>query len=1033
MPNRILLVSMLLLSAAFAHAQKNLKFEHLTIEDGLSQGTVESIIQDSRGFIWFATRDGLNRYDGRDFKVFKHVRDDTSSLSNNFTRRIIEDSDGFLWVCTKNGLNRFDPDTERFQRYYNLPGNGNSLSSNNVLRVCQDKSGLLWIGTWGGGLNSLDVSTRRFKRYHVELADSVFERGNIINSIYEDRKGTIWVGAITGLFSSTDQMEFKHHAISDARFNGVRDNIVICIVEDESGALWLGTYSGLLKYEPQTGQVSRFSLDPADPKNLNRNQVRFLSAVGVKGDQQLWLGTNNSGLAIFDKTSKSFDFVTHKSSDAGSIGHNSLWCAYEDRSGTIWLGTDGKGIEKLSPMSARFPHISAEPNNKKKLSESSIWSFTEDRDGNLWVGTNTGVEVLRAGSQNWQRPARSNLPSEAIYAMLQDRRGHLWFAGATSGLYRIQSFTAAEIEGDRLQVRNYRHDSANPASLSADRLFSLYEDRAGSIWVGTVDEGVALLDPRKEEFTHFKPNQNDTNSIRGTGVECIYQDHEGRFWFGTSANGLNRLDYATKNFTYYSHNPAVANSLSNNHVNSILQDKNDILWIATGEGLNCLNSQEGTFKHYFESAGLPNSYIYGLLQADDGAIWLSTNSGLARFDPMAETFRNFSIKDGLQSKEFNAGAYYRSPRGELFFGGHNGFNRFFPRSVQRNPHVPPVVLTAFTTLNKPAELDRAIYSTQTVSLSHRDYFFSFEFAALDYWAPERNQYRYRMEGLDLDWIDAGTRNFVTYTNLDAGDYVFRVSGSNSDQIWNEDGAALKIKILPPFWQTWWFYILVSILVLGMIYSLYSYRVNRLLDMERLRTRISSDLHDELATNLSTIAMFSRIVQESSSGKDTTKDRSLLTRIQELSQESVSSIRDIIWAISSRPETLNSLLTRLQDFVKVACKARNIQLNFDIPEASTLPQKNLSPETRQHLWLLLKESVNNILKHADCTKLQISFSYQHRLLKIIIQDDGKGFDPMARHDGNGLQTMKMRTQELGGRLSINSELGSGTHIKIQVPA
>ncbi len=1016
---------------------QTLKFEHLTVDDGLTQGSVEGIIQDNRGFIWFCTRDGLNRYDGRGFKTFKHDRNDEGSLSNNFVRQMVPGRASEYWIATKYGLNRFDPDTERFTSFHHDPADPTSLSSDNIMRVLLDHAGTLWVGTWGGGLNSLDEGDTTFSVYATELDDAQFARGNIINAIVETRDHTLWVAAITGLYSSAaDRSRFVRHELADDVYSGGRDNIVVCFYEGQDGTLWLGTYTGLIRYQPRTGEIRRYPLEPDDPKNVSANQIRFIVPPPTPATDQLWIGTASRGLILFDTESGKMTRHRHNAANPASIAHNALWSAFEDRGGTMWIGTAGRGVDKISPMSSRFEHFSQESVRDPGLNSNSIWSFCEDRAGNLWLGTDRGLSLYHKQQSVWRSVIHvagdeSSIGDGPVYSILEDRRGRIWFATGSAGLSRLAGPDKNGNYGN-FTFEHFRNDPDNPASLSADRLFSLYEDRAGRIWIGTVDEGVDVYTPGTNTFAHFRPDKENPNSISENGVECIYQDSAGIYWFGTLAGGLNRLDYGTRTFRHYKNDPADPRSLSSNHVTCIIEDAQQNLWIATADGLNRLHPDQDDFDHYFEADGAPNSYIYGLVPDAAGDFWLSTNYGLARFRPETATFRNFTTRDGLQANEFNAGAFYRSPRGELFFGGHNGFNRFTASNILDNPNPPPVVLTSFQIRGRPAPLKSAIYATEALELSYRDYSFSFEFASLDFWAPERNRYQHMMVGLDDEWVDAGNRNFVNYTHLDPGSYVFRVRASNGDGVWNQTGVAVPIRITPPFWKRLWFLGLASLVVALAVYNLYRYRVRRLLEIERLRTRISADLHDDIANNLSSIATFSGLIEIEQAADNHEHSAQLLTRIRELAEDSVGSIRDIIWAINPATETLSSLLLRLRDRLVASCRIHQVELRFEYPALGELPDNNLAPEQRQHLWLLFKEVINNTFKHAQASQMTFSAEFANNRLNVSFADDGCGFDMSAQNEGNGLITMRMRAQKLGGELTTDSGPGRGTTVRISVP-
>jgi len=429
---------------------------------------------------------------------------------------------------------------------------------------------------------------------------------------------------------------------------------------------------------------------------------------------------------------------------------------------------------------------------------------------------------------------------------------------------------------------------------------------------------------------------------------------------------------------------------------------------------------------------LPDNFVKSILPDERGNLWLGTDKGLSRFHPQNGTFKNFTVKDGLISNQFLSGAYFKNAEGRMFFGGEGGAIAFHPDSLADRSYIPPVAITQFKVFDRPLPLPAAVSALDHLELSYQQNFFSFEFVALDYTVPAKNQYAYKLEGFDEDWIRAGARRYASYTNVDPGEYVFRVRGANSDGVWNEAGASIKILIAPPFWKTWWFRALATAFVGLAIYGLYRYRVRRLLKMERLRTRIAADLHDEIAGNLSSIAMFGKIVQDETAtpGAQNLARAEMLQRIIALSQESVTSIREIIWAIDPKPETIHDLLMRVRDFAVNACRAQNIILKFELLHEAQLPQKNLSPEQRKHLWLLLKEAINNALKHSGGTALELRALYESGHLTISLIDNGVGMNGTnnaTRFSGKGLGTMKSRAEQLHGALEIFPHPTGGTAV------
>ncbi|MDM8550663.1 two-component regulator propeller domain-containing protein [Desulfobacterales bacterium HSG2] len=848
----LLLVVLLISTQATTYAQggdnpsplpppdKFIKFDHLTTENGLSNDSVWGMTQDSDGFMWFGTFDGLNRYDGSDIKVFRHDPDDPHSLSDNTIRGLHVDQIGTLWIGTwGNGLNRFDRAAEQFIRYRHDPDDPRSLSHDAVRTVYEDRAGTLWVGTMGG-LNRFDRDTQQFTRY-LHDPDNPNSLGHtIVWSVYEDHAGVLWIGTDGGLDRFNPAMEhFTHYLHKSDDPKSLSHNSVRSICEDGSGTLWVGTLGGLNRFDRATGQVIRYQHDPADPASLSHNSV-FL----VYEDQGgiLWIGTWGGGLNRFHRDTETFTSYHSNSADPYSLTNDNVYLIHEDQTGMAWIATDGGGVNKLDRGGKPFRHYRSIPGDPNSLSHNAVRAIYEGRAGMIWIGTNSG------GLNKFDRQAEhfthykydpddpDSLRNNSVWAIHEDRTGLLWLGGFDSGLNKF--------EGDTEKFTHYRHDSANPNSLSSNNIFAIYEDRAGILWVGTWGGGLNRFERETEQFVSYRHDPTSPDTLSHNQVTTIYQDRAGVFWIGTMG-GLNQFDPESGTFTRYLHDPADPNSLGHSSVMSIYEDRAGRLWIATmGGGLDLFEREHTRFRHYTAKDGLPSNTVYGILEEDvaspggdgpnrsGGHLWLSTTWGLSCFDPQTGIFRNYDVSDGLQSNSFlPVNAYYKSHSGELFFGGSNGFNAFYPDQIRDNPHIPSVFITDFQLANKPvliggdSVLQQSILETEHLTLSYADRVFSFEFAALNYRASEKNRYRYKMEGFEEDWTEAGSaRRFATYTNLDAGEYTFRVIGSNNDGLWNEEGASLKITVTPPWWKTIWFRGVMLVLVVSIVFGGFRWRV-----------------------------------------------------------------------------------------------------------------------------------------------------------------------------------------------------------------
>ncbi len=642
--------------------------------------------------MWFATQDGLNRYDGYRFTVYRPDREDPGSVSHIYAWALHEDRSGVLWVGTAAGLDAYRRSSDRFDHYRHDPQDPRSLSHDYVVAIGEDRSGTLWLGTEGGGLNRRD-------------------RGS----------GSFWVGTRDGGLNQLDRSAgiFRHHRHDAGDPHSIADEKIYDLVEDRSGVLWLGTSGGVSKLSPTSRVFRTYRDGPGSPWKLGANDVK---AIHEDRSGVLWVGTDGGGLNRVDRGNERVESYRGQGAAAGPVGAT-VRVILSDQTGSLWLGTDG-GLDRFDPVAGRFFHYRHDPGDPDSLTHGRINALVASRRGELWIGTSGG------------------------------------------SLDRLDLSTPTPEAGDPATFVHHRHDPGVPGSLSDDTVRVLLEDRSGALWIGT-DNGLNRLDTAAAGsaapgFTVYRHDPEDLRSLSADGVLALHQDGAGTLWLGTFGGGLNRLD-----------------------------------------------RDPGTFTRYDTSDGLPNDVVYAIAGDDRGFLWLATNQGLSRFQPESGSFRNFDAGDGLQSNEFNTGAFFASGRGELFFGGIDGFNSFHPERLDDNPHPPPVVLTELRKLNRTVSLGSLLASSGELELSHEDSVLSFELAALDYRAPHKNRYAYRLEGLQDHWIDLGVKRSVTLTRLKPGRYRLRVKASNNDGLWNEEGFSVPIRVRPPPWATSWAYLLYA--------------------------------------------------------------------------------------------------------------------------------------------------------------------------------------------------------------------------------
>lgn len=840
----------LLIAIGFLYAEQDVpeyKFNHLTIEDGLSQSTVNSIIQDSRGLMWFGTIDGLNRYDGYNFKIFVPQPGVTGSLSDNVVNVVFEDRDNVLWVGTRNGLNKFQRDSESFLFY----GKSNGLSGENVIAICQDKNGHLWLGFDNGGVTEFDPINNTYVQYLYSVNSNQSLSGNQVTAVYADSEGIVWVGTgNAGLNRFEPEIggfrRYRHVSSDPAALS---NDGVTSIVEGPDGYLWVGTQNGLNRLDIKSNRFKHFNNIPRQESSLSNN---FVTCLHVTSGGNFMVGTEK-GLNLYLPENESFKRFLYDPNDPASLANDIVTVIFEDPFQVLWVGTEGGGVSNYAPGRYKFKVYRPNPKDlDSNIRGKWVYSFCEDREHNLWIGTNEGLNRYNPGTGQFSfigvdAGNPRSLSADYVAAICEDQEGYIWAGVYAGGLNRLNVKTGI--------FTRFRHHDNDLSSLSHDIIRVIYLDRENTLWVGTWGGGLNRFQWKTNRFLHYQNVPEDDSSISNNFITAICEDNSGNFWVGTVTEGLNLFDRETGNCTRYMASKTTAaadarfgDTIGHNAVTTLLPSRNGGLWIGTlGGGLNFYNPLTGKFYYYKTSDGLANDTVWGILEDDDGVLWVSTNHGLSRFDPKSRLFSTYFDRDGLQSNEFNQGACLKISSGELAFGGIEGFNLFHPHSIGKNQHVPPVLITGFKLTNRPvpigpgSPLVKAIGEVEEIRLSYKDYWFSFEFAALDYYYPEANQYAYMMEGLDKDWIYGGTHRFATYTTLAPGHYTFRVKGSNNDGVWNHEGTSLRIVISPPFWLTWWFRIVTAVILVLLILVLFRVRTRSM----RKRTRQLEEINLEM--------------------------------------------------------------------------------------------------------------------------------------------------------------------------------------------
>jgi len=802
---------------------QNSRFDHINTDAGLSHSNVLSILQDSRGFMWIGTRDGVNKYDGYKFTSYK-TDDEIYEVAPSTITDLEEDSEGNIWMTTQKGrLQMLDRKLDRIVDFTD-PASTSPLSSIEI-----DSDGDMWVGTEGKGLALFDRKTKTFRYYLSEEANPSSISNNYVHNVLEDSDHNLWVGTFEGLdlFDKKSQTftRFKPH---EKNKGSLTITGILCLFEDSKKQVWIGGETGVNVVEKVSGKFTRFR--NGDPQNVLPKHAVTSIEEDLKGN--MWIGTQNGGLTVIDTRSGNFNNNVFEAGNSAGISDNSITSLFRDSKGNMWIGTFNHGLDFVSIDQTKFTHYRAST-SEQDLSNNGVVTFFEDAKNNLWIGTDggglnyfnpkTGIFTHYRHREN----DRNSICGDHVLKVIEDTKGNLWIGTWGDGVTIFNK--------EKNTFKHFRHDPGNINSLANNSNFSFYEDSEKNIWVGSFSGGLNLYNPVQDNFIRYNTVLNHPEGFNNNkGINDIQEDSQGNLWVASEGLGLCLLDKKTKTFIPFeiSHAPG---SISSNSPLTIFEDSRKRLWIGTRGGLDLMDREKKTFSAFHKKDGLPGEQIFGILEDSHGNLWLSTNNGISRFEPDTKSFKNFGVDDGLQGKEFISNAACKSRSGAMYFGGPNGFNEFYPDSIAEKKFDPPIVLTDFQLFNKAVKISQSandvspltqpITDTKAITLPHSASVFSFGFASLNYTSNEKKQYAYIMEGFDTEWNYVGTTHSVTYTNLDGGSYTFKVKGMNNQGEWSSKMATLSITITPPFWATWWFRITAVFFFIGCFAAFFIIRMN----------------------------------------------------------------------------------------------------------------------------------------------------------------------------------------------------------------
>ena len=985
------------------------RFLRLSTAEGVSQIKVDYMVQDNTGFMWFGTRYGLYRYDGYTFKIFIRDSRNQNSLDGIVVRALLKDHEGVLWVACDQSLNKFDAKTETF-RHYPIPL---------AVHMTQDSAGLLWVATHGG-LYRLDPGSGQVQRYSHDPNDpSSLSSSDVLYS-GEDKEGSFWV-ATRGALDEFDRKAGKvvtHNVVPyvPGGFNFYVDRL---------GTFWIyhGAPNPLAVFDLKNKTFIPYAFPKREPT------VTDVSAISEDRDGELLFATHGLGLLKLDRERRKFIHYGNIPTDSQSLPQDKLDALFADREGNIWVAPGRMAPAFLTAKSAAFKKLPKVPGTNI---EPFVASLYQDRQGVLWIGTPEAL-VSRDSKTGHITAYRTSGPGVAsdVIPICEDRSGNLWVGTWSHGLHRFDRQTG--------KFKTYRHSPADPYSLSSDIIMRLLVDHNGTLWVGTAD-GLDRFDAQTEHFVRYELDRQTSVLV----LELI-EDRDGTLWIGTESSGLRHFDPTTGQQLIYEHNANRPGTLSDDRVNSVHFDRSGTMWVGTQNGLNKFYPQTGLFSAITQRDGLPGNAVGCILEDNNGKLWMSTNNGIARFNPQIKEFTNFSTAEGLPGPNLTGwGACFQSPSGEMFFGGFNGGTSFFPDNAVDSAYPPPVVLTDFRLFGNPVQIGKhsplrnSISSTTDLILLHDQNVFSIAFAGLSYASPGTNRYRYRLEGLEPEWNEVGSdRRQAIYTTLPSGTYTFQVQAATRAGRWSEPGVALRIEILPAWWNAWRFRAFCLLVSLTFLWTLYRSYVRRLRQKFAIalqarvgeRTRVARDLHDTLLQSFQGLMLRLQLVEDLlPDGK--AKDQ--LEQSLQRADQAIAEGRRAVYDLRSSTATPTDLTQAVRSLGDEFATENSAAFHLVVEGA----ERELNPIVRDEVYFITREALRNAFCHARANRIEAEIAYGGRAFQLRIRDDGEGIPAQVLEAGRaghfGLSGMRERAKQVGGKLDFWSGAGAGTEIEFSIP-
>jgi signal transduction histidine kinase/ligand-binding sensor domain-containing protein len=1042
------------------------KFDHITVKDGLSSNRVRCIYRDSKDYLWIGTDEGIDKFNSYELIKYRYDENLPGSVSSNDILCIYKDKEKNLWFGTVNGLNLYDPFKDNFKVFKNIPGDKNSLNSNYISGITEDKNGNLWILTGENCLNRWVPETRNFVQHKFESKHSDLDT-RTARMIANDSKGFIWVISIslgiyrfepaTGIFIKYDDpaIDFGNDCFKS-------------LYIDNQDKIWITTDgNGFFSFDPLIRKFEQFG-SKGDGKGTNQ---KVILDIIPEDEQHLLLAVDQGGINRFNKISKTFEYFMYDNKNNEGLNNNGIWCFHRDREGILWIGTSGGGINYYNPKKYKFKIFRHEGSNPNSLSYDNITSFFEDHEGMIWIGTDGGgVNVFDPEKDRFtifkNQPSNPySLSGNAVLCIAEDKDHDMWMGTWDAGLDRYERKTG--------RFFRYLPDKTNPSCISGRSIWNIATDKNNTLWLGTFDVGIDLFDKTRGVIRRLRPDYDIQKEVIKKNDWLFFEDSEKNMWISTT-DGINFFDTETNSFRKYIFQDIV--------VSAFCKDKDENLWVGTTtNGIYFCKPNGIIISNYYISNGLPSNRIQAIIEDRSGNIWISSNGGISRFDRNTQKFRNYSKEDGLQGDQFKQQASLITRKGEIYFGGYNGFNSFYPDSLKDNDLIPPVYITDFQIFNKPvvyggpgAQFQTHINEAKEITLRWKQSVFSFSFYAINYTFPEKNQYAYIMEGFEKEWNNTNaSRRYVTYTNLDPGEYTFRVRASNNDGVWNPKGVSLKINIFPPWWKTWWFrligisaiiLIFVSIFLLR-VRSLYNQKAllektvaiktAELLELNASKDKFFSIIAHDLKNPFNSIIGFSGILKEEIKSGNLASMEEYAGLINTSASQTLRLLENLLeWANSQRgkllfkpvPIKLNELLVEEFSVLIEMAIGKNIELkSFLTDDLTIIADRNM-------LKTVMRNLISNAIKFTYKNgKVEVKAMIENKHVEISVSDSGIGMTKetkakLFRIDANlstrgtedekgtglGLFLCKEFVEKHGGKIWVESEPGKGSIFRFVLP-